>query len=153
VNAAIVGFYKSVSYQALRPQTKSTYKSVLEGFRAKHGDKGVAALQRRHIMNLLAEKADHPAAQRHLLKMLKLLLNYAVEQELRQDNPALAVKLKYKSGGFHTWTEDEIGLFAAKHPIGTKPRLALALLLYTAQRRNDVIRMGRQHIRKRIHPR
>jgi len=27
------------------------------------------------------------------------------------------------------------------------PRLALALLLYTAQRRSDVIRMGRQHIR------
>src|SRR5262249_2649491 len=28
-----------------------------------------------------------------------------------------------------------------------KPRLALALLLYTAQRRSDVVRMGRQHIK------
>ncbi len=35
----------------------------------------------------------------------------------------------------------------AHHPIGTKPRLAFALLLYTAQRRSDVVRMGRQHIR------
>jgi len=27
------------------------------------------------------------------------------------------------------------------------PRLALALLLYTAQRRSDVVKMGRQHVR------
>jgi integrase len=33
------------------------------------------------------------------------------------------------------------------HPIGTKARLALALLLYTAQRRSDVIKFGRQHVR------
>src|SRR5437764_4887290 len=33
------------------------------------------------------------------------------------------------------------------YPIGSRARLALALLLYTAQRRSDVIRMGRQHIR------
>jgi integrase len=148
MNAAIVSFYKSASYQALRPETKSTYKSVLEGFRAKHGDKGIATLQRRHILNLLAEKADHPAAQRHLLKMLKLLLNHALEQEWRPDNPALAIKLRYKSDGFHTWSEAEIAQFEMKHPIGTKSRLALALLLYTAQRRKDAIRMGRQHVRK-----
>lgn len=30
---------------------------------------------------------------------------------------------------------------------GTRERLALALLVNTAQRRSDVVRMGRQHIR------
>jgi integrase len=52
-----------------------------------------------------------------------------------------------KSDGYHTWTESEISQFEARHPIGTKARLALALGLYTAQRRGDVVRMGRQHIR------
>jgi|SRR5215475_9637214 len=33
------------------------------------------------------------------------------------------------------------------HEVGSKPRLALALLLYTGQRRSDVVSMGRQHIR------
>src|SRR5262249_55236735 len=33
---------------------------------------------------------------------------------------------------------------------GTKPRLALALLLFTAQRRGDVIRMGPQHVRSGV---
>lgn len=32
-----------------------------------------------------------------------------------------------------------------RHPIGTKARLALALLLYTGQRRGDVVQFGRQH--------
>jgi integrase len=40
----------------------------------------------------------------------------------------------------------EVAQFEAHHAIGTKPRLALALLLYTAQRRSDVIGMGKQHI-------
>jgi integrase len=52
-----------------------------------------------------------------------------------------------KSDGFRTWSEGDIAAFEAHYPIGSKPRLALALLLHTAQRRADVVRMGRQHIR------
>ena len=52
-----------------------------------------------------------------------------------------------RSRATDSWTEGEIAQFEAHHPVGTKPRLALALLLYTAQRRSDVVRMGRQHIR------
>jgi integrase len=48
---------------------------------------------------------------------------------------------------FHTWTEEEIAAFKAVHPNGTRARLAFSLLLNTAQRRGDVIRMGRQHIK------
>jgi integrase/recombinase XerD len=34
-----------------------------------------------------------------------------------------------------------------RHPIGTKARLAMVLLLYTACRREDVVRLGPQNIR------
>jgi integrase len=37
--------------------------------------------------------------------------------------------------------------FEERHPVGTKARLALALLLFTGQRRSDVTRFGRQHLR------
>ena len=37
--------------------------------------------------------------------------------------------------------------FELRHQIGTKARLALALLLYTGQRRSDVIRFGKQHVK------
>ena len=55
--------------------------------------------------------------------------------------------IKIRSDGIYTWSEDDIVAFEAMHPIGSRARLALALLLFTAQRRGDVIRMGRQHIR------
>lgn len=48
--------------------------------------------------------------------------------------------------GFGTWAEDDIAKFEATWAKGTRERLALALLLYTGQRRGDVIRMGRQHL-------
>src|SRR4029077_20940899 len=36
--------------------------------------------------------------------------------------------------------------FEAHHGVGSRPRLALALLLYTGQRRSDVVTMGKQHV-------
>ena len=52
-----------------------------------------------------------------------------------------------KPGGFHAWTIEEVEQFEAKHPIGSKARLAFALLLYTTQRRSDIVRFGQQHVR------
>jgi hypothetical protein len=53
------------------------------------------------------------------------------------------------SGVFHTWTIDEVHQFEHKHPIGSKARLALALLLYTGVRQSDVVELGRQMERGR----
>ncbi|TDJ63713.1 MAG: integrase, partial [Proteobacteria bacterium] len=49
--------------------------------------------------------------------------------------------------GFHAWTHEEIAQFEAKYDIGTKERLAFSLLLFTAQRRSDIVEMGRQHVK------
>jgi integrase len=49
--------------------------------------------------------------------------------------------------GLRPGGEDDIAAFRAQNPSGTTPRLALELLLNTAQRRGDVVRMGRQHVR------
>ena len=63
-------------------------------------------------------------------------------------DPTERIKLpRYKTDGIHSWTEQEIEQFQSRHALGTRARLALALLLYTAQRRGDVIHMGRQHVR------
>jgi integrase len=40
----------------------------------------------------------------------------------------------------------EVCQFAKQHPIGTKPYLALCLLLFTGTRTGDMIRLGSQHI-------
>lgn len=118
----------------------------LEHFREEHGDKRIALLQRQHIVTLLKSKKRFAA--RHWLKAIRVLMNYAVEVGLRHDNPVVGVKLpNLKTDGYHTWTELEIEQFQKRHGKGTRARLALALLLYTGQRRGDVVRMGRQHVR------
>lgn len=92
-------------------------------------------------------------AANNYLKSLRTLMTFAVERGWRRDDPTTAVRrVKTNPGGYRAWSEADITLFKARWPSGSKPRLALALLLYTAQRRSDVIGMGRQHIRDgRIH--
>jgi site-specific recombinase XerD len=75
-------------------------------------------------------------------------MEFVVAENFRADDPTVGIKLpKVRAGGFHTWTEAEIAEFEERHPIGTRARLALALLLYTAQARVDVVGIGPQHIR------
>jgi hypothetical protein len=44
-------------------------------------------------------------------------------------------------------TSREVRQFEERHPIGTKARLALALMLYLGVRRGDVVTLGRQHVK------
>jgi hypothetical protein len=141
VNAVIAAFYTSDMFIKNKPITRSTGRNILEAFRVKHGDKRIALMEERHVRAALAEKVGKPAAQRNLLRVLRVLLTFAVSQNLRKDNPATGIKLKpLKGDGYHTWTEAELQQFEARHPVGSKPRLALALLLYSAQRRSEARR-------------
>ena len=146
VSAAIIGYYCDQSFLALAPSTQRSLRNILERFRAEHGDKRIALLQRQHIVTLLKSKKRFAA--RDWLKAIRALMKYAIEFGLRADNPATGVKLpNQRTDGYHSWTDAEIEQFEAHHGQGTRARLALSLLLYTGQRRGDVIRMGRQHIR------
>jgi integrase len=42
------------------------------------------------------------------------------------------------------WSEADVARYEARHPIGTKARLAFDLLLYAGVRRSDVVRLGPQ---------
>jgi integrase len=121
---------------------------VLEAFAKEHGDKRIGMLQRSHVQGLIDAKAGTPGIALNLLSALRVLLDYSVTLGFRQDNPAVGIKRpKLSQDGFKAWSETDIEAFEAQHPIGSRERLAIALLLYTGQRRGDVIRMGRQHIR------
>ena len=108
------------------------------GFRNAYGDLPVNRLTRQNARDIIGAKADTPHAA-NLLKVLRVLFEYVVTIEMIEANPFLGVKpYKTKGGGFHSWSESEIAQFEARHPIGTRARLAFAHLLYTAQRRADV---------------
>jgi integrase len=146
VNAAIVGYYQSLAFRELAPGTQKMRRAILERFRNDHGDKRIATLPTKFIVHVLSQMK--PVAARNWLKTLRHMLDVAVAEGFRADNPTSGIKLpKHKSHSHHAWTDDEIAQFASAHPLGTKARLSFALLLETAQRRGDVIRMGPQHLR------
>jgi integrase len=140
-------YYHSPEFLGLADSTKQTYRNQLNRFCDKHGTKTVKNIQRKHIKALIAQMADRPGAANSLLARLKLLMKFALDIEMIKVNPLLGMSgLKTRTSGFHSWTESDIAKFEATHESGTKERLALALLLYTGQRRSDVVRMGWQHI-------
>lgn len=147
ISDLVARFYASPAWKGMKASSRRTYRGIIERFRAEHGDKPVALVRVRHLDAILGGMADRPAAANNLRKVMKRLFALAVKQEMRPDNPALLTEAyRSESEGWHTWTEEEIAVFEARWPLGTRPRLAMALLLYTGQRRGDAIQLGRQHI-------
>src|SRR5262245_20693890 len=93
-------------------------------------------------------KIDTPESANARVKAMRQVFKFGVKKKLAPSNPARDVEY-FKSGstGFHTWTSEEVQQFEERHAIGSKARLALALLLFTGQRRSDVIRFGKQHVK------
>jgi integrase len=92
--------------------------------------------------------SERPWASKNLLKRLRGVFKFAVARKLVRHDPTLGVTVAIrKTDGFRAWTDDDIDKFQAKWPPGSRARLALALLLFTGQRRSDIVRMGLQHIR------
>jgi integrase len=148
VGALVSAYLNSVAFKNLSPQTQMSRRGILERFRDEHGSKRVAMLQREHVQKMVNAKAGTPSAARNFLNTLHVLIAYAVEYGMRSDDPTLGVKRpKIKTTGWQTWTEEDIAAFEAEHPVGTQARLAMALMLFTGQRRGDIVHMGRQHVR------
>lgn len=147
ISSLIALYYTTPAFRTLAASTQVTYRGILERFRESHGDKRVATLEREHVRYIVRSMQETPSAANNLLDRIRGLMQLAIEEGLRHDDPSQGVKkIPIKTDGFYTWSEDDIARFEAHFPIGTRARLAFALLLYTAQRRSDVVRMGPQHI-------
>jgi integrase len=142
-------YYRSAEFKLLAPSTQKMRRRILDAICTKHGNKPFALMQPAHVRQLRDAKAEMPEAANSLLKALRALFTWALDAEHVETNPAKPVpKLHKPSEGFHTWTVDEVRQFEAFHKPGTKPRLALWLLLFAGgPRRSDVVRLGRQMVR------
>ena len=143
-----ISYFASSSFAQLDLMTQSWERRALERVCELKGDKPVAMMQPKHVRNLRDELREMPGASKTRLKALRALFRWAVEADEAPHDPTAGVKpIRYVTIGHHAWTSDEIQAYEQRHPIGTKARLALAILLYTACRREDVVRLGPQHVR------
>src|SRR5215510_9327349 len=144
LRALAVSYFASPAFRTTRPSTQSTYRGVIDRLCVEHGDKRVALLQREHVIKLLAARAHTPGIANALRRSLRALMQHAVEIGMRSDDPTRDVRKipTAKGEGFHSWTEGELEQFERHNPLGSRARLAFALLLYTGQRRSDGVHMG-----------
>jgi integrase len=148
VLALAISYFASPEFRTLKPSTQRAYRWTIDRICRDHGEKRAADLRREHIVRLMAARAEQPGAANALRMALRVMMKHAVDIGLRADDPTRDVRaIRVKTGGHHSWTESQIEQFERHHPVGSRARLVFALLLYTGQRRGDVLRMGAQHIR------
>jgi integrase len=158
VSELVARYYGSATFQKAGPTRQRVVRGILESFRNDYGADLVANFRFDHIEAILLAKAKKrqdgkrevggPVAAANLHKQLKRLFRYAEKVGMIATNPAaLAEGVKAPKGGLHPWSEAEIAAYRSKHPLGTKARLALEIMLWTGLRLGDAAKFGRGHIK------
>ncbi|MFM9850160.1 MAG: tyrosine-type recombinase/integrase [Hyphomicrobiaceae bacterium] len=151
-----VQYFSSSDFARLDPRTQRVRRSILEHMLAEPAVPGeeeifanfpIHRMSGKAIRVLRDRKKDLPGAADNRVQAAKHLFKWAMRHELVTSNPARDVEyVAPATDGHKVWTEADMAKFEQKHPVGTRARLALALLLYTGARRSDVVLLGRQHI-------
>jgi integrase len=148
LKALCEAYCRSAKFKILDPRTRHVRKLILDHICEAHGIKPYAQMMTRHVMALRDEKADKPEAANSIVKALRQVFDYALKAELVESNPAAKVEyLASRPGGHKPWELEQVEQYQSRHPLGTKAYLALAILLFTGQRRSDAVRLGRPHVR------
>jgi integrase len=154
-----VQYFQSTDFKQLDPKTQQTRRLILQhtcaepiapGAKKIFADFPLSLMTSKAVRILRDRKADLPNAANDRIKAIRRVFKWALEYEVPgvKGNPARDVAyLRVREGGYHSWTMAEVEAYERRHSVGTTARLALALLLYTGQRRSDVILFGRQHVR------
>jgi integrase len=126
---------------------------VLDDLSADYGDWPYAGLNQRAVLKLRDQKAETPEAANARIKALrqkfKHAIAYGVEGIEADPTQDVGYLRSNNPDGHHAWKVDEVEQFEEAHPVGTKARLVLALIMYGGcARRSDVVRLGKPHVKK-----
>jgi len=152
-------YFASAEFMQLDPRTRKVRRNILEATfdePTKPGGSNLFADFPLHLMTpkairlLRDRKQETPEAANGRVKAMRQVFTFglASEPDHVKANPARDVPyFRTASDGFHTWTIEEVRQYEERHPVGSKARLALALLLYVGGRRADIPALGKQHIK------
>lgn len=153
-----VEYFRSAAFKRLGERTQRVRRGVLEhtfdepvnpDLPVTFASVRVEQLTTRALRILRDRKGPAlPEAANNRVRFIRAVFEWAMKEELVETNPARDLdRIKTDSTGWHSWEVEEVRRYEERHPIGTKARLALALLMYTGVRRSDVVLLGKQHVR------
>lgn len=142
----IVDFYGDRMFTDRKPSTRQLYRYALDPISKAHGHRSITTMTAANAEKIITTIGETRPGMANLTRaVMRRLFQFAVKQKRRPDNPMLGIEA-YKGGEHHTWTDAELRQFEAKWRLGTRQRLAYALLLYTGQRVGDVAKMNRADV-------
>lgn len=145
---AVEQYKGSALWAGLAPSTQRARDRILQKICKTAGHAPIRQITRADLQRGVDQRAAKPESANAFIKTMRAVLKHAVHMGFIEANPAEKLQLlRSKGDGFHTWTLEEIAAFEARHPVGTKARLAMDLMLYTGLRKSDAVQVGRQHIR------
>jgi len=135
-------YEKSPEFRALAESTQVSYTRYLARanslVRDKHGESpAVKVIERRDIIALRDALADTPGAASQAVRALSALFAWAVDNEKAKENPAAKIR-KFKAKPHEPWPEALVEEALADPQVG----MAVALLYFTGQRINEVVKMS-----------
>ncbi len=142
--AVATEYRKSPEYKSLRPKTQKDYLRYLDLLCERWGAFSVTGIRRKHVLALRDQLGDTPATANTAVKVLRVLLAFAVDREYRQDNPAKGIKKLTTGPGYSAWPDWAIERFLETAP--PMMVLAMKLGLHTGQREADVLGMSWHNI-------
>lgn len=139
-------YYRSDEWSSLAPETQNLKKSILDKFLESAGELPFEMYRNEDLIKSRDKRKDTPAAADNLVKTIRRLFNWAIEQKITSvSNPAYKVSKLHKSEGHHTWPPAEVQKYRSCHPLGTPARLAFEILHGLGVRRSDAVRLGPEH--------
>ena len=139
LEALILCFKDSSEYQELKPKTKKDYGRYIDALRAMWGKFRVMDFERKHVRKLREKFKGTPRTANFYLQIFRMLMNFAIEEGLRDTNPAARPRMLRTGPGHKPWPDQAIKTFREKAP----PEMVAALMLglYTGQREGDCLSM------------
>lgn len=139
-------YFNSVEFSNLSPRSKSIYRTILSRHAERFGAVMVATLTRQEARDTIQKiGATRPGMANLTRAIMVTVFEYAINCEMRESNPFKRVPV-YKLGTRHTWTDEQLRVYEKRWLMGTRERLAYAVLLYTAQRVSDAVKLKRGEV-------
>jgi hypothetical protein len=153
VDDTLPRFYDSLAFRQGSDGWRSDRRRILESFRSEYGRFKLANFEPHLIDQILEKKLERrivnkrrvggSAAAQRLREQLFLFFRWAKKQRLVTANPVEdAESVAHKAKGYYRWKEEDIAAYRKRWPLGTKPRLAMELVLWTGARRKDAHMMA-----------
>jgi integrase len=140
----ILRYRQSPRVLAWGPATLRKNDRILAQFMDANARFMVTDFRRGDFIALRDSMGKTPSEANNWAKVVRGMLDYAVDLEMIPFNPAARVKrLKVPNpDGYRTWRDDEISAYEAHWPRGSLPRLVLTLAICTGAARGDLVRLG-----------